>query len=141
MKVEHTLETETFALSIRPRIYDEDINCPINTIMDIKVESDEFSASTTMDIDIKDLAKFAFDLRELYENLVGEARIEEPYGVHQNVIFTGTGSGNIAVEGYLYKVNSTGNGQRLEFENDIAQTCLREFCYGLQTYYKKYLQR
>jgi hypothetical protein len=130
-----------FILSINPQIFEDDINYCSNTIMEVKVESDGFSARTTMDVDVKELAKFADDLCRLYENLSGEARIEEPYGMHMYISFKCCIGGHIKVKGYLHKGNKVGNEQSLEFENDIDQTCLREFCYDIQSSYCRYLER
>ena len=132
--MEHILKTETFLLSIKLQVFENDIKYPNNTIMSIKVESDGFSASTNMDINIKDFAKFTIDLCQIYETLSGEARIEEPYGMHMYLSFIGNGRGHISVKGYL-----TSCDQVLEFKNDIDQTYLQEFCYNLKKAYCKYL--
>lgn len=136
--MKHILKSEKFVLNIVPEIFEGDIKYSSNTIMEIKVQSDGFSANTTMDIDIKQFAKFSADLCGIYETLSGEARIEEPYGMHMYLCFAGNGRGHITIKGYLHKGDGTGN-QSLEFENDIDQTYLKEFCYDLKNSYSKYL--
>ncbi len=135
--MEYQLNDKNFSLTLVPNIFEE--TCYPNTLLDVTVQSDGFSANTTMDIDIKEFAKFAFDLTHIYETLSGEARIEEPYGQHMYVSFMGNGRGHIAIKGYLNKGNHTGNEQTLEFQNDIDQTCLKNFCYSLLSNYKRYL--
>lgn len=138
--MEYQLNAENFLLAINPKVFEEDIQLSSNTILEVTIQSDGFSANTTMDIDIKEFAKFALNLTHIYETLSGEARIEEPYGLHMYMSFIGNGRGHIAIKGYLHKGNGTGNEQSLEFENDIDQTYLKNFCYALLCDYKKYLQ-
>ena len=85
--MKHIIETENFFVCIEPEIFETDINLPTNTILKIDVRSDGFTASTTMDIDIKDLAKLGKDLCQIYETLQGNARLEEPYGQHMYMSF------------------------------------------------------
>lgn len=44
-----------------------------------------FCANTTMDINAEKLAVFTKKLMELYETLSGKARLEEPYGMQNNI--------------------------------------------------------
>lgn len=138
--MEHQLKSDNFSLNIKLQIFKEDIRLPTNTIMEIEVLSDGFSANAAMDIDIKEFARFALDLSHVYETMSGEARIEEPYGMHMYLLFIGNGKGHIAIKGYLHKGNRIGNEHILKFENDIDQTSLSSFCYDLLSNYKKYLQ-
>lgn len=137
--MEHILSAKNFYLNINPKTFEEEVRLSNNTIMEVTVQSDGFSAKASMDIGIKELAKFALDLTHIYETLSGEARIEEPYGMHMYLSFAGDGIGHIAVKGYLYKNNGIGNEQTLEFENDIGQTYLGKFSYGLFNACKKYM--
>lgn len=59
--MKHIIETENFFVCIEPEIFEADINLSTNTILKIDVKSNGFTASTTMDIDIKDLAKLGKD--------------------------------------------------------------------------------
>ena len=136
--MEHTLKSEDFILKILPKIFESDITYSSNTIMEVTVQSKGFLANTSMDIDIKQFAKFSVDLCKIYETLSGEAKIEEPYGMHMYLSFVGNGRGHIAIKGCLYKGDSAGS-QSLEFDNDIEQTYLKEFCYNLKNSYRKYL--
>ena len=139
--MKHILESENFTVCIEPQIFEADIDLSTNTILSIEVNSDGFAGNTTMDIDIKDLAKFGNDLCHIYETLHGEARLEEPYGLHMYLSFVGNGRGHIAIKGYLHKGNRIGSEQVLEFENDIDQTYLKQFCYELSSNYENYLRR
>jgi len=125
--MEYCLNSENFCLHIKLKVFEEDIRLPANTSMEAAVQSDGFSATAAMDIDIRELAKFAADLSRIYETLSGEARIEEPYGRHLYLSFTGDGRGHIAVKGYLEKGSRAGHIQSLEFENEIDQTYLKGF--------------
>lgn len=138
--MEHLLETDNFVLKINPRVFEEDIHLPNNAIMEVEVYSDGFSATTSMSIDVKELASFAYDLTEIYKTLSGEAKIEEPYGVHMCLTFSGDGRGHIAVKGFLHKGNRSGNEHTLEFQNEIDQTCLRGFSREVYGAYSKYMK-
>lgn len=137
--MKHIIETEKFFVCIEPEIFETDINLRTNTKLKIDVRSNGFTASTTMDIDIKDLAKLGKDLCQIYETLQGNARLEEPYGQHMYISFVGNKRGHIAIKGYLHKGNRVGSEQILEFENDIDQTCLRPFYLELLNNYGKFL--
>ena len=137
--MEYQINTEKFLLTIKPKVFKGDILCFSNTLLDVTVRSDGFSANTTMDIDINEFAKFAMDLTHIYETLSGEARIEEPYGRHMYISFIGNGRGHIAIKGSLHRENCNGNEQSLRFENDIDQTYLKYFSHALLNDYKQYL--
>ena len=137
--MKHILETENFSVCIEPEIFETDINLPTNTLLKIDVRSDGFAASTTMDIGIKDLARLGRDLCRIYDTLQGNAWLEEPYGQHMYISFTGNNSGHISIRGRLHKSNRIGLEQVLEFENDIDQTSLRPFYLALLDTYEKYL--
>ena len=136
--MKHILKTDNFEISMDLKIFESDITYPTNTIMKVVVQSDDFSAGTSMDIDIKEFAQFVSNLVNIYETLSGEATIEEPYGQKMYISFIGNGRGYISVKGYLHSSNN-GYEQRLEFENDIDQTYLQNFCYELKNSYQKYL--
>ena len=55
MKENVLLETENFNLSLYFQVFESDITYPSNTILYVCVSSAGFSASATMDIDIKDI--------------------------------------------------------------------------------------
>ncbi len=128
------LRTEDLSLSLSIRVFESDIQYSTNTIMDVEVESNGFTAKTSMDIDIKEFAKFASDLYDIYISLNGEAKIIEPYGEHMYITFRGDTRGHIQVNGFLCN-----RGNVLKFENIFDQTYLLEFCHELKKAYKKYL--
>ena len=136
--VHHILDAEDFRLVLEPEIFEEDIQCPSNTILHVRVESGGFSACADMDVDVKELARFALDLRGLYETLSGTARIEEPYGMRMYIALTGIGLGHIAVKGFVRNWAQTGCNE-LTFENEFDQTFLKDFARELLEAYGKYL--
>ena len=77
---EHILESDNFSLRLSLNVFESDIEGPINTNMMVFITSNEFSAKTDMEIDIKDFARFSMELMDIYKSLKGEATIKEPYG-------------------------------------------------------------
>ncbi|MBQ9966168.1 MAG: hypothetical protein IJO95_00855 [Clostridia bacterium] len=138
--MDYIICTEAFILKLKLSIFEDDIHLSSNTIMDVFVKSNGFSGCSTMNINIKDFAKFSSNLNGIYETLTGEARIEEPYGMHMYISFNGDGQGHITVKGYLHSGDRIGNEHSLEFENCIDQTCLKDFCQSLHTSYSKYVR-
>lgn len=128
------LKTDSFSLLLNLRVFESDIRYPLNTIMEVEVESNGFAGNVNMDIDVKEFAKFAVDLSKLYDCLSGEAQIAEPYGEQMYLAFQGDGSGHIRVKGMLCNM-----GQLLKFENVFDQTYLQRFSYDLKEAYAKYL--
>ena len=94
-----------------------------------------------MDINARDLTGFAQQLCRVYDTLSGIASIEEPYGMHMYLNFQGDGRGHIAVQGFLFGGNGTGNEHSLKFKNSIDQTELRPFCFALEASCAQYLKR
>ena len=134
----YTLETENFYLSLNPKTCPEDFPFPVNTAMDIKVISYNFSARAVIDTDAKRLAAFALRLNELYENLKGSARLEETYGLHSFIEFEAVGRGHITVKGDIYTTAAYQYSQRLCFENEIDQSYLKDFAAALLADFGKY---
>ena len=93
--MELKLISEGFIIKLDIHVFESDISYPVNTSLKIFVESNGFSAATTMDIDIKELSGFARDLRKLYDSLKGSARLQEPYGSDSYLEFSGEGDGRI----------------------------------------------
>ena len=54
----YILKTNDFTLEFELKVFDKDVNIPTNSILNIKINSDNFGAITTMDIDIKMFQKF-----------------------------------------------------------------------------------
>ncbi len=122
---------ENFKLELCTKTFMEDIELPNNTSMAVTVQSDGFAGNATMDVGIKDLCKFAADLCWIYDTLSGEAKIEEPYGLHMYLYFSGDGKGHVVVKGHLHQRNRIGHENSLEFVNYIDQTVLKSFCFPL----------
>lgn len=118
------IETERFKLSLDFQVFDSDISYPANTILSVNVLSNGFSASATMDIDIMDVASFCVNLQKIYNSLSGEAKIQEPFGNRQYLLFSGDQKGHILISGVLNSNGANGFWQELKFENRIDQTHL-----------------
>lgn len=132
------LESENFRLSLDFQVFESDISYPSNTILSVSVSSEGFSASTTMDIDIKDILIFCNELQKTYDSLKGEAKIQEPYGNQQYILFTGDKKGHIFVSGRLNSNGANGFWQELKFENCLDQTFLPQFLRKLTALSNKY---
>ena len=130
----HILQTDNFKLSIQPDIYEDCINTPENTILHVCVENSGFSATTNLDIDIKEFAKFSQDLKSLYDKLSGEAIIKESYNMVQYIKFSADKTGHILVDGYLKNMDN-----ELTFTSSFEQTYLQSFTNELNNSYNKYL--
>lgn len=128
-----TLETEQFSLSLDFRVFESDLACPSNAILSVCVSSSGFSASTTMDIDIRRVYDFCNELAIVYSTLKGSAKIQQAYG-NQYIIFSGNGLGHIMVSGLLDSQGANGFWQELKFENFIDQTYLQRFLKGLTNF-------
>ena len=135
----HKLDTDQFQLEFQTKLFESDMAYPVNTTLTVNVRSFDFSATTTMDMDIRKLADFAKSLLELYQTLSGRAQLEEPYGKHSYIEFSGKTDGHIKVKGKLYSDHPYGSSQELYFENEFDQTYLRDFANGLFRHYKEYL--
>lgn len=136
--MKHILHTNNFTLEIELQVFEKDFELPVNAILNISVQSDGFGAKTTMDIDVKELSKFAFGLKNLYDILIGTIRLEEPYGLHNYIEFSGNGNGYINVVGVLNNYCRNGLEQELQFRNEFDQTYLNEFANELCFAYSKF---
>ena len=132
------LESESFSLSLDFEVFESDISYPSNTILTVSVSSAGFSASTTMDIDIKDMPNFCNDLQKVYDTLNGKAKIQEPYGNQQYILFSGDKIGYILVFGMLNSNGVNGFWQELKFENCIDQTFFPQFLKKLSAFSNQY---
>ena len=136
--IEYVLNTEKFHLSLSFDIDEDEFAYTVNTIMTVSVTSDGFSATTDMDIDIKEFCKFAKELKRVYDSLNGSATIKEPYGYGQYISFRADNrTGYITVKGFL--CDDLKNNE-LHFENNFDQTYLKPFSQQLCSAYSKYIQ-
>lgn len=122
----YKIKADNFILEIELKIFEKDINLPINSILNIKIESDNFTAFTTMDIDIKMFQKFANELLNIYNSLNGSAVLKETYGSNF-IMFKATSNGHIYVNGVVNNLCRNGYEQELKFENEFDQTYLKDF--------------
>lgn len=122
----YKLKTDNFLLEIDLKFFEEDINIPVNSILYIKINSDNFGAITTMDIDIKMFRKFAKELFNVYTALQGQAELREAYG-NNFIMFEAKSNGHIYVKGRVSNLCRNGHEQELKFENKFDQTYLKDF--------------
>jgi hypothetical protein len=137
MKNTFLLNGEQFCLSLDFQVFVGEICYPSNTILTVSVSSEGFSATSTMDIDIKSVYAFCDDLKSIYDSLSGTAKIQQAYG-NQYVSFSGDGIGHILVSGFLSSNGENGFWQELKFENCIDQTFISEFIKNLTDFSQKY---
>ena len=133
------LEAENFNLSLDFQVFESDIAYPSNTILSISVSSSGFSASTTMDIDIKAFCNFCNELEIVYNTLKGSAKIQEAYG-NQYILFSGDCLGHIRASGFLDSQGANGFWQELKFENCIDQTYFPRFLKCLKNFSAYYIK-
>ncbi len=126
----YKLVTKNFMLKIELKIYKKDIEEPVNSILNIKVDSDNFTFSTTMDVDVKRFKVFAKDLLRVYNTLNGSALLKETYGDNY-IEFKAISNGHIYVKGVMNNISQNGYEQELKFENEFDQTYLKKFVYDI----------
>lgn len=133
----HVIDTkgDGFMLSFEIEFFEKDIQYPENTILSVSVRSGEYFGSTTMDIDMKQFALFTIDLKNIYDTLIGNTKITEPYGCQKYISFSANKSGHIFVEGFLCDDMSS---HELRFKNGFDQTFLKDFSRELFSMYSKY---
>lgn len=123
----HHIEYNGFYLDLSLEIFEKDIIYETNTLMKVHVKSNTYMGIANMDIDICEFKNFINDLSNIYDTLIGEATISEPYGNQMYLSFKGDGLGHIVIRGLLINEDMNGNFHRLEFENTVDQTVLRKF--------------
>lgn len=136
----YRIESDTFILEFFPEIHEQDFAYPVNVYLGVKVSSYGYSADTFMDVGVQGIAEFALQLKGLYETLSGEARLEEPYSVHNYIEFVVKTSGHIKVMGRLNNKSAFGYTQEIYFENEIDQTYLRDFVSQLFADFGRYVE-
>lgn len=136
----YKIEADTFILEFFPELHAQDFAYPVNVRLGVKVSSYGYSADTFMDVGVQGIAEFALQLKDLYETLTGEARLEEPYSVHNYIEFIAGTGGHISVTGRLNNKSAFRQTQELYFENEIDQTYLRGFVNRLFADFSKYAE-
>ena len=101
----YILKTNDFTLEFELKVFDKDVNIPTNSILNIKINSDNFGAITT---------------------LKGCAQLKETYG-NNFIIFKAMPNGHIYVNGIVNNLCRNGYEQELKFENEFDQTYLKDF--------------
>ena len=136
--MKHTLESDKLYMELNVNVFESDINYSSNTILDIIIRCNEFSAQTAMDIDIKEFAVLAEKICAMYEKLNGTALIKEPYGNEQFIEFSCDKTGHIIIKGFLCNLNDSCS-YKLNFEKTIDQTDIENFIKSFKGTYEKYL--
>ena len=136
----YRIEADRFTLEFFPEIHEQDFAYPVNVYLGVKVSSYGYSADTYMDVGVQGIAEFALQLKDLYETLSGEARLEEPYSVHNYLEFVAETGGHIRVMGRLNNKSAFGYTQEINFENEIDQTYLRGFVNRLLADFGRYAE-
>lgn len=136
----YRIEADTFILEFIPEIHEKDLVYPVNVYLGVKVSSYGYSADTFMDAGVQGIAGFALQLKGLYDTLSGEARLEEPYSVHNYIEFVAEAGGHIRVYGRLNNKSAYGYTQEINFENEIDQTYLRDFVNRLLADFGRYAE-
>ena len=135
---EYVIKSEGFYICFQLKVFESDVSYSSNTILTISVISDNFSANTDMDIDIKSFVVFVDALSSLYTTLNGTAIIQEPYGEQHYIELIADRSGHINIRGKLSSNFRGGFLQELSFENCIDQTYLPEFIGNLSSFCSRY---
>ena len=130
----YRIEADTFILEFIPEIHEQGFAYPVNVYLGVKV------SDTFMDVGVQGIAEFALQLKDLYETLSGEARLEEPYSVHNYIEFVAKTGGHIRVMGRLNNKSAFGYTQEINFENEIDQTYLRGFVNRLLADFGRYAE-
>lgn len=136
----YELSGQEFSLILEPKVFEDEVHLPTNTLMKVWVESSGFTGNSVFDVDAKELGRMALALDEMYETLKGETEIREPYGFEQFLHFVGNGRGQIWVTGFLCGGFQGLDTQQLRFENATDQTCLRSFARELREDFAKYVK-
>ncbi len=132
------LKTDSFSLELDIKVYECDIDAPVNSTVSVKLFSHGFSCETELDADVKELAVFARELYEIYIKLSGTATVREPYGHRSFIEFSAASNGHISVKGTLH-AQSEELLQSLSFESDLDQTYLKDFSEALYAEFSRYL--
>ncbi len=133
-------ESPHFQLSLCFRVGEPGVPRPSLTVLSVFVQSDGFSASTTMDVDIKDILAFFDQLQALYQSLSGEARIQESFGYQQYLLFSGNRTGHLFISGKLHANGEHGFCQELRFENATDQSFIPQFIGDIAQFMQNHAQ-
>lgn len=126
----YRLATDDFVLEMELKVFKEDIDLPVNSTLNIKVESDGFVALTSMDIDVREFHRFAHELLNVYNSLHGSAILKETYGSNF-IMFKAISNGHIHVNGIADNHCRNGYEQEFKFENEFDQTYLKDFVHEI----------
>ena len=123
----HLIETELFQLEMNVMLIDQRISAPANTMVNIKVFSDNFSADGAIHIDYKTMGQFSRQLRHIYETQRGTASISGIRDSKNYIEFQASTDGRIRVRGTLVAKGNSGFTQELNFENGFDRSKFAAF--------------
>lgn len=138
--MKHIVESHRLYVELDVNVFESDISYSSNTILNIMVKCNEFSAQASMDIDIKEFAMFARKIQTMYKELNGTALIKEPYGNEQFIKITCDKTGHIVINGFLCNMIDS-SSYKLSFEKTIDQTDIDSFTKSFSEIYEKYLDK
>ena len=123
----HLIETELFQIEMNVMLIDQRISAPANTMVNIKVFSDNFSADGAIHIDYKTMGQFSRQLRHIYEAQRGTASISGIRDSKNYIEFQASTDGRIRVRGTLVAKGNSGFTQELDFENGFERAKFAAF--------------
>jgi hypothetical protein len=131
----HLIETELFQLELTVMLIDRRISAPENTLVNIKVFSDNFSADGSIHIDYKTVGLFASQLKHIYDTRRGTASISGVRDSRNYIEFRASSDQRIYVKGTLEAKGNSGFTQELNFENGFERESFVSFVKDMyQTY-------
>jgi RecB family endonuclease NucS len=123
----HLIETELFQLEMNVMLIDQRISAPANTLVNIKVFSDNFSADGAIHIDYKTMGQFSRQLHHIFETQRGTASISGVRDSKNYIEFQASTDGRIRVRGTLVAKGNSGFTQELNFENGFDRSKFETF--------------
>lgn len=133
--MDYEIKTEYFQMKWEPKDDSKVCISPFDMLFFISVESDGFAARTSMRVNRQEFARFAADLKTLYETRAGSVRLQEPLEMYNYVECTGTKAGGLHIRGRLHNHCEHGLWQELSFENEVDREDAKRFVFELYEAY------
>ena len=97
------LESNNLSLEMIVDMYTNklDENYPINTNLQVHVQSASFKGKAFLDLDIRQLKEFIYDIGLLIDRRNGEITLEEPYGYRSYITIKNIGGGSYEISGII----------------------------------------
>ena len=123
----YTIKTEDFNLQLTPGA---------DSLM-VDVRCDGFSGHACFDMEDFLIADFILQIKEMYENLEGSAKLQDLYETDGFIEFSAQKFGHILVRGKLVRMRQKLT-QQIQFEYELDQSYLKEFVMALAAGYSRY---